>query len=200
MRRDRQEHGGELPAAVGSLPPPKNVRCSRIHFSLHLTCPREGQGQVSDPVCTESCECLFWNDNWSERAGNSRASKITPPRSQGGAHRDKVQLPLPAHLGTMSPFPSDLVLGFQSECGERSALGCRVPKEDRPLRCLMVWAVVLVELGFCRPSLTQHRPEPSHGPGPASGAEFHLGECRQALLPWGICSSRRQTINKEISQ
>lgn len=121
------------------------MRCSRIHFSLHLTCPREGQGQVSDPVCTESCECLFWNDNWSERAGNCRASKITPPRSQGGAHRVKVQLPLPAHLGTVSPFPSDLVLGFQSECGERSALGCWVPKEDRSLRCLMVWAVVLVK-------------------------------------------------------
>lgn len=59
VRRFRQDHIGELPAAVGSLLPPRDVRCSKIRFSLHLTCSRERQGQLSDPICTESCEFLF---------------------------------------------------------------------------------------------------------------------------------------------
>lgn len=102
--RHRQDPLGELPAAGGSLLPPRSVRCTKVRFSPHLTRPGEGQA-VSDPVCTKSCECLFCNENRTERTGSSRSFKFAPtpvPREAGTGSRCSH---LSAHLGSVSSFP-----------------------------------------------------------------------------------------------
>lgn len=57
------------------------------------------------------------------------------------------------------------------------------------------------ELGFGRPPLTQHMPEPLLWARRCSqSCTYTWVKGDKALLSCGICSSGRQTINKEINK
>lgn len=89
VSRDRQDPLGELPAASRSLLPPRDVRCTKVRVSPHLTCPGEGQGRCLTLFALSPVNACSVTRIGRRGQGAADPSNSPPPRS-----RFKVQPPL----------------------------------------------------------------------------------------------------------